>query len=228
MELEESPFLEPTSDTLTCDAESVSEESGATIRSSYAQYVTKKVKRKSIFAWGSVTVLLLLLLFAFFGVGVLVGNLTANRGTHSSNEGGGSDQISTPNATSTTPTTPSQNSPCNNTPREDICENPPVLLISLDGFWNGYFARNLTPSLSTLAREGVKAEFVRSAYPTKTFPNHYTIVTGLYPESHGIVDNNFYDKTLDDTFYQGNKDPKWWLGDPVSIDVPVVILGRSF
>jgi ectonucleotide pyrophosphatase/phosphodiesterase family protein 1/3 len=84
-------------------------------------------------------------------------------------------------------------------------------------FWNGYFKRNVTPALSSLGKEGVRAEFVRSAFPTETFPNHFTIVTGLYPESHGIVDNSFYDKTLMDSFYLGNNDPKWWLGEPVWI-----------
>jgi predicted AlkP superfamily pyrophosphatase or phosphodiesterase len=64
-----------------------------------------------------------------------------------------------------------------------------VLLISIDGFRWDYLDRGLTPNLSRLAREGVRAEAMVPVFPTKTFPNHYTIVTGRYPASHGIVGN---------------------------------------
>ncbi len=64
-----------------------------------------------------------------------------------------------------------------------------VLLISIDGFRWDYLDRGLTPNLSRLAREGVRAEALVPVFPTKTFPNHYTIVTGRYPARHGIVGN---------------------------------------
>jgi predicted AlkP superfamily pyrophosphatase or phosphodiesterase len=64
-----------------------------------------------------------------------------------------------------------------------------VLLISIDGFRWDYLDRGLTPNLSRLAREGVRAEALVPVFPTKTFPNHYTIVTGRYPARHGIVSN---------------------------------------
>jgi predicted AlkP superfamily pyrophosphatase or phosphodiesterase len=64
-----------------------------------------------------------------------------------------------------------------------------VLLISIDGFRWDYLDRGLTPNLSRLAREGVRAEALVPVFPTKTFPNHYTIVTGQYPARHGIVSN---------------------------------------
>jgi predicted AlkP superfamily pyrophosphatase or phosphodiesterase len=64
-----------------------------------------------------------------------------------------------------------------------------VLLISIDGFRWDYLDRGLTPNLSRLAREGVRAEGLMPVFPTKTYPNHYTIVTGRYPARHGIVGN---------------------------------------
>jgi predicted AlkP superfamily pyrophosphatase or phosphodiesterase len=65
------------------------------------------------------------------------------------------------------------------------------VLVSLDGFRWDYLDRGLTPNLLRLAREGVRAEAMAPVFPTKTFPNHYTIVTGRYPAKHGIVGNVF-------------------------------------
>ena len=65
------------------------------------------------------------------------------------------------------------------------------MLVSLDGFRWDYLDRGLTPNLSRLAREGVRAEAMVPVFPTKTFPNHYTIVTGRYPARHGILGNVF-------------------------------------
>ena len=58
--------------------------------------------------------------------------------------------------------------------------NPPVLQISLDGYWAGYYHRDLSTNLRFLAENGIRAEYLRSQYPTKTFPNHYSIVTVSY------------------------------------------------
>jgi predicted AlkP superfamily pyrophosphatase or phosphodiesterase len=116
---------------------------------------------------------------------------------------------------------PSQGSVCSQqTLKDEICANPPVLQISIDGYWAGYYPRDLNPNLHSLAENGVRAEYMRSQYPTKTFPNHFSIVTGLFPESHGIVDNTFIDKHLKETFKLSNRDQtdsKWWLGEPVWI-----------
>ena len=95
----------------------------------------------------------------------------------------------------------------------------PVILISIDGFRPEYLDRkNLTKNLNTISTMGIRATHMISQFPTKTFPNHYSIVTGLYPESHGIVSNSFYDPILNDSFnYQSdlsNKDGKWWGGEP--------------
>eukprot|EP00794_Sanderia_malayensis_P008019 gene8019-8878_t len=95
---------------------------------------------------------------------------------------------------------------------------PAVIIISLDGFRPDYYHRNITPNIKKLADDGVRAEYMKSQYPTKTFPNHYTIATGLYPESHGIVSNSFKSENRTDSFRIGGKtanDAKWWKGEPI-------------
>lgn len=100
-------------------------------------------------------------------------------------------------------------------------ENNPLLLISFDGFMNEYLERNETPNFDNLIRNGVKAEYMVPIFPTKTFPNHYTIATGLYAENHGIIANSFYDPKLDANFSYGPvdtpNDERWWGGEPVWI-----------
>ncbi len=96
---------------------------------------------------------------------------------------------------------------------------PPLVLISLDGFRWDFMARAPTPALDRIARAGVRSERLIPAFPTKTFPNHYTVVTGLYTEHHGVVANNIYDPVLDARFSLGDRsaveDPRWWLGEPL-------------
>ena len=80
---------------------------------------------------------------------------------------------------------------------------PKLLIISIDGFRSDYLTRFSDLKLVNLERfyfNGSSAPYMLSVFPTKTFPNHQTIATGLYPESHGIVDNKFYDPKLNDTF----------------------------
>ena len=66
-----------------------------------------------------------------------------------------------------------------------------VLLVSLDGFRWDYCKIYNTPNLNRLAQQGVKAERLISSFPTVTFPNHYSIATGLYPDHHGLINNSF-------------------------------------
>jgi predicted AlkP superfamily pyrophosphatase or phosphodiesterase len=84
---------------------------------------------------------------------------------------------------------------CAASARETLVPDRPgrstLVLVSLDGFRWDYLDRGLTPNLSRLAREGVRAEAMVPVFPTKTFPNHYTIVTGRYPAKHGILGNVF-------------------------------------
>ena len=69
-----------------------------------------------------------------------------------------------------------------------------LLLISLDGFRWDYLHRNLTlDNFHAFAADGVHAKWMTNQFQTKTFPNHWTMVTGLYEESHGIVANKFWD-----------------------------------
>lgn len=94
---------------------------------------------------------------------------------------------------------------------------PTVILISLDGFRYDYIDKYKPPTISRLAREGVRAKWMIPSFPTKTFPNHYTIVTGLYPENHGIVENNVYD--FGEVFTMSKREevqnPRWWWGEPI-------------
>ncbi|XP_041043321.1 venom phosphodiesterase 2-like [Carcharodon carcharias] len=97
---------------------------------------------------------------------------------------------------------------------------PPLILVSLDGFRAEYLKTwySLLPVIKKLKTCGTHSQYLRAMYPTKTFPNHYTIVTGLYSETHGIVDNNMYDVNLNKSFsLHGDEknDPVWWGGQPL-------------
>ena len=89
-----------------------------------------------------------------------------------------------------------------------------VLLVSIDGFRADYLSRGLTPNLTALAAEGVNAP-MRPSFPSLTFPNHYTLVTGLYPDHHGIVENTMSDPSLAHPHFtlsdhDANWDRAWW------------------
>jgi predicted AlkP superfamily pyrophosphatase or phosphodiesterase len=96
---------------------------------------------------------------------------------------------------------------------------PTVLLISLDGFRYDYLSRYGPPHLNSLAAAGVRARWMTPSFPSKTFPNHYSIATGLYPEHHGIVENNIYDPVFKAVFSLSDRkaveNGRWWLGEPI-------------
>ena len=100
-----------------------------------------------------------------------------------------------------------------------VIERPHVVLVSFDGFRPDYLARFDTPAFDRLAVEGAAAEGLIPIFPSLTFPSHYTIATGLYPEHHGIVGNRFYDPERDDEFnYRDTADTgdgSWWDGEPI-------------
>ena len=79
-------------------------------------------------------------------------------------------------------------------------ERPYVLLISLDGFRWDYIDRGLSPNIEWLAENGVEARSLEPVFPTKTFPTHYSIVTGLHAENHGLISNSFIDWETGDRF----------------------------
>ena len=99
----------------------------------------------------------------------------------------------------------------------------PVLLVSIDGFRPDDLERGVSPTLNALAAGGVRAVGMQASFPTLTFPNHYTLVTGLYPDHHGIVANTMDDPALG-RFTLGNRaavgDARWWnAATPVWVSV---------
>ncbi len=94
----------------------------------------------------------------------------------------------------------------------------PVILISIDGFRWDYLQRHDAPTLRALAAGGVHATRLSPSFPSKTFPNHYTLVTGLYPQNHGIVANSFWDPADDAKFNMSKTEARWWQGgEPIWI-----------
>ncbi len=94
-----------------------------------------------------------------------------------------------------------------------------LILISIDGFAQHYLTRYPAPALKQLIAEGTVATAMQPVFPSKTFPNHYSIVTGLYPAKHGIVENNIYDAGFDAIFRLNLREevtnPRWWFGEPI-------------
>lgn len=95
----------------------------------------------------------------------------------------------------------------------------PVILLSFDGWRWDYHTKAPAPNLRSLMARGVRAENLIPSFPPKTFPNHYTIVTGLYPGHHGIVANSILDPATGRTFATAKveevRDPMWWGGEPI-------------
>ncbi len=108
---------------------------------------------------------------------------------------------------------------CAALPPGDGRSPPSVLVVSLDGVHPDDLDPALTPTLSRLAREGVQAAWMTPSYPSLTFPNHYTLVTGLRPDRHGITHNTMRDAALG-RFRSSDRDAvgdgRWWQqGEPV-------------
>ena len=98
-------------------------------------------------------------------------------------------------------------------------EKPYLIMLSLDGFRWDYPANARTPVLDSLQKAGVIAESLKPSFPTKTFPNHYTIATGLYPDDHGLVNNSFYAPDLDKFYRISNREAvengAFYGGEPI-------------
>ena len=96
---------------------------------------------------------------------------------------------------------------------------PSVVLVSMDGFRWDYPDLVDTPSFDRLAASGVRAEALIPPFPSKTFPSHYTMVTGLYTGHHGLISNNVRDPRWDEVFGLGGREevenPRWWGGEPI-------------
>jgi predicted AlkP superfamily pyrophosphatase or phosphodiesterase len=100
----------------------------------------------------------------------------------------------------------------------------PLILISIDGFRWDYFDKTETPNLDELIESGVRSEGLIPSYPSKTFPNHLSIVTGSYPNNHGLIANRMYDEVFDEYYYIGQgstaaRDGKWINREPIWVTV---------
>ena len=94
-----------------------------------------------------------------------------------------------------------------------------VVLVSLDAFRWDYSTLYNTPNLDKIAREGVKADKLIASFPTNTFPNHYSIATGLYPDHHGLINNSFNAPDLGLSYRMGDRsaveNPDFYGGEPI-------------
>lgn len=103
----------------------------------------------------------------------------------------------------------------------DPAQSPPptLILISMDGFRSDYPELVDTPQLDRVIASGVRAEGLIPPFPSKTFPGHYTLVTGLYPGHHGIISNNMRDPGWPEEFglsARGEVEKaRWWGGEPI-------------
>ncbi|HIB60140.1 MAG TPA: alkaline phosphatase family protein, partial [Candidatus Marinimicrobia bacterium] len=98
-------------------------------------------------------------------------------------------------------------------------EKPYVLLISFDGFRADYLDWYNTPNFDRLAEHGVKADGMKPVFVSKTFPNHYSLATGMFIENHGLIGNHFYDKKLGEYFTLSDRskveDARFYGGEPI-------------
>ena len=96
---------------------------------------------------------------------------------------------------------------------------PYLILISLDGFRWDYVERFQPPNLLKFINKGVQAESLIPCFPSKTFPNHYSVATGMYPDHHGLVDNSFYNFDKKEIYKISNRqivqDGTWYGGTPI-------------
>jgi alkaline phosphatase D len=103
--------------------------------------------------------------------------------------------------------------------RNEVMSDSYVVMLSLDGFRWDYTDKFDTPNFDRLEETGVRADGLIPCFPTKTFPNHYSIATGLYPDHHGIVQNSFYDPGTDRFYSINNResvgDGSFYGGEPV-------------
>ncbi len=98
-------------------------------------------------------------------------------------------------------------------------DKPYVVVVSFDGFRHDYLDRFDTPNFDRVERAGVRADGLIPIFPSKTFPNHYAIATGMYAEKHGLVDNNFWDPTFGAMYRLADRsavqDGRWYGGEPI-------------
>ena len=93
-----------------------------------------------------------------------------------------------------------------------------VVLVSIDAFRADYLSAARTPNLHRIAGEGARAAWMNPSYPSLTFPNHYTLVTGLRPDRHGVIHNKMADEELGEfavADLRAVTEARWWGGEPI-------------
>jgi predicted AlkP superfamily pyrophosphatase or phosphodiesterase len=105
------------------------------------------------------------------------------------------------------------------TNRPEQRDKPYLILISFDGFRHDYLDRFNLPNFKRMGQRGVRAAAMIPVFPSLTFPNHYSLVTGLHPEHHGIIENTFHDPERNQTYSIRNhstvSDGTWYRGEPI-------------
>ncbi|MBZ0180850.1 MAG: ectonucleotide pyrophosphatase/phosphodiesterase [Melioribacteraceae bacterium] len=99
----------------------------------------------------------------------------------------------------------------------NLHSKPYIIIVSFDGFRWDYLNRNITPNLNEILNDGVHALSLRPSFPSKTFPNHISILTGMYPDNHGIISNNIKNIFNGKRYRIGNNksvtEPEWYQGE---------------
>lgn len=100
----------------------------------------------------------------------------------------------------------------------DKLNSPYVVMISIDGFRHDYIDLYHPPFLSSIQNKGFRAKSLIPIFPSKTFPNHYSLITGMYSDKHKLVANRFYDPERNQDYQLGNpttRDGSWYAGEPL-------------
>lgn len=138
---------------------------------------------------------------------------SCNSGHKDSNESPLAEAPATPQPVPVTPAQPPLK--VNEKSQQD---KPTVVMISIDGFRADYLQKFNPPNLNAMAATGVVAKGLIPSFPTLTFPNHITLVTGRYPGNHGIVGNKFFDKKRSEYYEMGQpsaNDGTWYKSDAI-------------
>ncbi len=101
-------------------------------------------------------------------------------------------------------------------------ENPYVVMISIDGFRHDYIKKYKPQFLSSIVTKGIQSKSLTPVFPSKTFPNHYSLATGMYAGNHGLIANRFYDPSLKEHYRLGDpkstRQGKWYGGTPLWLE----------
>lgn len=105
---------------------------------------------------------------------------------------------------------------------EAVTRHPVLLVVSFDGFRPDYVRPDVTPHLARFRDAAARTPYMRPVFPTKTFVNHFTMATGLYAETHGVLDNAMFDRngnhmryTYEQFHYDDSVVPIWVRSFPI-------------